>query len=335
MLIGAQTHMTTKRWCVLILLTLLLSALMLVSLSFGITYISPFRIAETLWNHDGSVVHRIVADIRLPRVILGALVGGALAVSGVILQGVMNNPLASPDIIGVSSGGGLAGIVLLLIFPQYGFLLVPASFCGALATAFLVYLLAWNRGASPMRLILAGVAVAAMLSACSCTVMLFNAENVGSILNYSIGSLSTGDWLKIREVGYYLLLGFAAAPMLSNRLNILALGDETATGLGLNVDQTRCCLIAVAALLASAAVSVAGLIGFVGLIAPHIMRLIIGADHRFLIPAAALYGAVIVVACDLVGRIVMRPSELPAGLIMALLGSPFFLWLLRRHGDEA
>ena len=325
----------TGRWCVIGILGGVLLAAILISLGVGALRLSPTEVAETLWRRDGGIPYRILADIRLPRILLGALVGGALAVSGVILQGVMRNPLASPGIIGVSSGGGLAGILMMLAFPQFSFLLVPAAFVGALTTAFLVYLLAWKQGASPVRLILAGVAVAAMLGAFSSAVLLFHAEKAGGILDFSIGSLSTGSWPKIRQVQYYMLAGFVVAPVLSNRLNILTLGDEIAAGLGLRVEQTRFCLIAVAALLAAAAVSVAGLLGFVGLIAPHIMRLIIGSDHRFLIPAAALFGAALVVGCDTIGRMVMEPSELPVGLIMALLGPPFFLWLLRRHGYEA
>ncbi len=325
----------TGRWCVLVFLGILLLAAMLISLGVGALRLSPAEVAETLWRRDGGIPYRILADIRLPRILLGAMVGGALAVSGVILQGVMRNPLASPGIIGVSSGGGLAGILMMLAFPQFSFLLVPAAFAGALLTAFLVYLLAWKQGASPVRLILAGVAVAAMLGAFSSAVLLFHAEKAGGILDFSIGSLGSGSWPKIRQVQYYLLAGFVAAPVLSDRLNILALGDEIAAGLGLRVEWTRFCLIAVAALLAAAAVSVAGLLGFVGLIAPHIMRLIIGSDHRFLVPAAALFGAALVVGCDTIGRMVMEPSELPVGLIMALLGPPFFLWLLRRHGYEA
>ena len=278
------------RIVVLLLLALFAVSALLCAMRCGSRELSYARIIETLWNADGGTDFLILYYIRLPRVVLGAMVGASLALSGAILQGVMRNPLASPGIIGVSSGGGLAGILMMLAFPQFSFLLVPAAFVGALTTAFLVYLLAWKQGASPVRLILAGVAVAAMLGAFSSAVLLFHAEKAGGILDFSIGSLATGSWPKIRQVQYYLLAGFVAAPVLSDRLNILALGDEIAAGLGLKVEWTRFCLIAVAALLAAAAVSVAGLLGFVGLIAPHIMRLIIGSDHRFLIPAAALFG---------------------------------------------
>ncbi len=319
----------------LVLLLLLLAAAILLSLSVGSLKLPLSEIISTLWNRPEGVNYQILFNIRLPRILLGAMVGGCFAVAGAILQGVMRNPLASPGIIGVSAGGGLAGIIVMLELPQFGALLVPAAFCGSLATALLVYLLAWKRGVSPVRLILAGVAVSAMLGAFSSTILLFNAERAGGILDFSIGSLSARSWHQIRQVGLYMLSAFLAAFSLGGKLNILALGDEVAIGLGLKTERVRFLLIATAALLAASAVSVAGLLGFVGLIAPHIMRMLIGSDNRFLLPASALFGALMVVSCDTIGRLVMDPSELPVGIIMALMGPPFFLWLLRRHRYES
>ena len=319
----------------LVLLLLLLAAAILLSLSVGSLKLPLSEIISTLWNRPEGVNYQILFNIRLPRILLGAMVGGCFAVAGAILQGVMRNPLASPGIIGVSAGGGLAGFIVMLVLPQFGALLVPAAFCGSLATALLVYLLAWKRGVSPVRLILAGVAVSAMLGAFSSTILLFNAERAGGILDFSIGSLSARSWHQIRQVGLYMLSAFLAAFSLGGKLNILALGDEVAIGLGLKTERVRFLLIATAALLAASAVSVAGLLGFVGLIAPHIMRMLIGSDNRFLLPASALFGALMVVSCDTIGRLVMDPSELPVGIIMALMGPPFFLWLLRRHRYES
>ena len=319
----------------LVLLLLLLAAAILLSLSVGSLKLPLSEIISTLWNRPEGVNYQILFNIRLPRILLGAMVGGCFAVAGAILQGVMRNPLASPGIIGVSAGGGLAGIIVMLVLPQFGALLVPAAFCGSLATALLVYLLAWKRGVSPVRLILAGVAVSAMLGAFSSTILLFNAERAGGILDFSIGSLSARSWHQIRQVGLYMLSAFLAAFSLGGKLNILALGDEVAIGLGLKTERVRFLLIATAALLAASAVSVAGLLGFVGLIAPHIMRMLIGSDNRFLLPASALFGALMVVSCDTIGRLVMDSSELPVGIIMALMGPPFFLWLLRRHRYES
>ena len=324
-------HSAAGRTCFCIVTALLLAAAMVLSLRFGALKLSTTEILRLLWEQPEGINTQIIINIRLPRILLGALTGACLAAAGTILQSIMRNPLASPGIIGVSAGAGLAGILVMLAFPQFSVLLVPAAFCGALLTAVLVYLLAWKRGASPVRLILAGVAVSAMLGAFSSTILLFNAEKAGGILDFSIGSLSARSWLQIRQAGFYMGLGLAGAVVLGAKLNILALGDEVASGLGMNVERVRFQAIAVAALLAASAVSVAGLLGFVGLIAPHIVRLVTGSDNRFLVPGSALFGGLMVVACDAAGRMVIEPAELPVGIIMALLGPPFFLWLLRRQ----
>ena len=326
---------TAGRFAVNFALLALLALVMLVSMRFGSLKLTFAEIVGTLWNRPDGINGQIIFNIRLPRILLGALVGGSLAAAGTILQGVMRNPLASPGIIGVSAGGGLGGILVMLVLPQFGYLLVPAAFGGALVTAVLVYLLAWKRGVNPVRLILAGVAVSAMLGAVSSTILILNAEKAGGVLDFTIGSLSARSWPQIEQVAPYMAAGFAVALMLGQKLNILTLGDEVATGLGMRVERTRFLLLAVAALLAASAVSVAGLLGFVGLIAPHIVRIVIGSDNRFLIPASALFGGIMVVGCDTVGRMAMDPSELPVGVIMSLLGPPFFLWLLRRHSYEA
>ncbi len=323
------------RLTILAILALLLATALLAGLRFGSLRLDAAEILHTLLSEREGVKYQILWNIRLPRVLLGALVGGSLAVSGAVLQGIMRNPLASPGIIGISSGGGLGGVLVLLALPQFSHLLVPAAFAGALATAFLVYLLAWKRGIDPVRLILSGVAIGSMLGAASSTILLFNAEKVAGILDFTVGSLSTRSWPQFRLVWPYMFGGFLVSWLASSRLNILMLGDEVAAGLGIRVERVRLLLLSAAALLAAAAVSVAGLLGFVGLIAPHIVRLLIGSDNRFLVPGAALFGAALVVGCDTIGRMVMDPSELPAGVIMSLLGPPFFLYLLRRRSYAA
>ena len=307
-----------------------LAVAIILSLRFGTLKLSTAEL-WALCRHPDGVAARIILHIRLPRILLGAMVGGALAVSGAILQSVMRNVLAAPGIIGVSAGGGLAGVMVMMAFPEWSVLQLPAAFAGALLTAALVYALAWKRGISPTRLILAGVAVSAMMGAVTSAILLFNAEKAGGILEFTIGSLSARSWPQIARVRWYMAGGFAVALMLGRKLNALALGDEIAASLGIAVERTRFAALAAAALLAAASVSVAGLLGFVGLIAPHIVRMAIGADNRFLIPGSALFGAFLVVTCDTAGRLVMSPSELPVGIIMALMGPPFFLWLLRRH----
>ena len=323
------------RVLLLVLLAVLLLAVLLLGLRYGSLELTVGEILRELTHPGDTVEYQILVNIRLPRVLLGALVGAGLAVSGAILQGVMRNVLAAPGIIGISAGGGLAGVVVLLAVPAWSPWLIPAAFLGALATALLVYVLAWRGGADPVRLILAGVAVSSMLGAISSAILLFNAEKVAGVLDFTIGSLSTRSWPQLELVWPYLVFGLLGAWLLAGRLNILALGDEVAAGLGLRVERTRLVLLAVAALLAAAAVSVVGLLGFVGLIAPHLVRLLVGGDHRFLIPGSALFGAALVAGCDTIGRLALDPSELPVGVIMSLLGPPFFLYLLRRGRREA
>ncbi len=320
---------------ILFFLLLFVFAAFLGGMRCGSLELSFAGILSTLWHASPEDVnYQILYNIRLPRVLLGGLVGAALAISGAILQGVMRNPLAAPGIIGVSAGGGLAGILIMLVLPQFSGMLIPAAFCGALATALCVYLLAWRRGVNPVRLILSGVAVASMLGAVSSTVLILNAEEVAGILDFTVGSLSARSWDQLHLVKWYLFGGYCAAMVLAHKLNILTLGDEIATGLGVRVERLRFLLLAVSALLAASAVSVVGMLGFVGLIAPHMVRLILGSDYRFLIPGCALFGAGMVIVCDTVGRMVMDPMELPVGVIMSLLGPPFFLYLLRRRRHE-
>ncbi|MDD2404001.1 MAG: iron ABC transporter permease [Victivallaceae bacterium] len=313
---------------VLILLTLLLLAASAWGLCAGSIKLSFSEIIDAM-NSGVGVARQIVWDIRLPRVILCAIVGAALALSGAILQGIMRNPLASPNIIGVTSGGGLAAVLILVVFPAYSQYLVWAAFGGALTAALAIYLVAWNHGAQPIKLILSGVAISSLLGAAITAILLFNPERVIGVLDFSVGSLSSCSWSHLKSIWPYALSGGILALLGARDLNIIALGDEVATGLGQRVELSRFIFLAVAALLAASAVSVVGLLGFVGLVAPHMIRIIIGADFRWLMPGCAIFGAALLITCDTIGRLVMAPLELPAGVIMALIGPPFFLWLLK------
>lgn len=276
----------------------------------------------------------IVWNIRLPRNILAALVGAALAVSGALLQGVMRNPLADPQIIGVSSGAGLAGMIILILFPMYPNLLPPMSFIGATVAVIMVYMLAWKNGVQPNRVILAGVAIAAFFGAGTSALMSFYSDRVHGTISFMVGGLATKSWQEVEMVYPYIVVGLIFALLFSNKMNILVLGDSTAKSLGQNVEFTRICVTAIATLLAGAAVSVAGLLGFVGLVVPHIARLMLGNDYRVLLPASMLLGAIIVTLCDTLARVIFAPFELPVGVMMGAIGAPFFLYLLRRreHG---
>ena len=274
---------------------------------------------------------QILENIRLPRTIAAMLVGINLALSGAILQAVMRNPLADPHIIGISSGAGLFGIFTLLIFNDAGKLMIPAAFCGAMFAAILIYILAWKDGIKPIRIILAGVAVSAFLGAGISSLLIFHSEKVHGALMFMIGGFSAKSWIHVKILIPYTIFGMAATFLSARFLNILQLGDEIAKGLGLRVNLARSLLTAIAALLAASSVCVAGLLGFVGLIIPHTARLLIGSDYKFLLPATAFLGAAVVIFSDTFARIIFAPIELPVGILMAALGAPFFLYLLRKE----
>ncbi len=274
---------------------------------------------------------QILENIRLPRTIAAMLVGVNLALSGAILQAVMKNPLADPHIIGISSGAGLFGIFVLLIFDDAGAFMTPAAFIGAMLAAVLIYILAWKDGIKPIRIILAGVAVSAFLGAGISALLIFHSEKVHGALMWMVGGFSARSWTHVQLLYPYTIIGTVLTILSARHLNVLQLGDEVAKGLGLRVHLTRTFLTALAALLAASAVCVAGLLGFVGLIIPHTARLLIGSDYRFLLPATAFLGAAVIIFSDTFARIIFAPIELPVGILMAALGAPFFLYLLRRE----
>ncbi|MDF2593440.1 MAG: iron transporter permease [Clostridia bacterium] len=318
-----------RKIALLILLGMICLISFLFSVAKGSLNLAPAEVIKALFLEKDTVNHQIIWNVRLPRTLVAALVGICLALSGVILQGIMRNPLASPNIIGVSSGAGLMAFVIMIIFPQYYYLVPAGAFIGALLATLLIYALSWKNGIQPMRMILAGVAVSSFLGAGINALMMFFPDRLVGVVDFLIGGLSARTWPHFHMLWPYALLGILIAFLFSNRLNILMLGDEVATGIGLNVEMTRMLFISIAALLAGSAVSVAGLLGFVGLIVPHTARMIIGSDYRYLFPATAILGATVVMLCDTVARLVLDPIEIPVGIIMALLGGPFFLYLLR------
>lgn len=304
---------------------------MIFSLIFGSADISFETVVSTLMGNVESTDSMVIWNIRFPRNIVGALVGANLAVSGAILQSVMKNPLADPGIVGVSSGAGISGVIMLIFFPEESLLLTPVAFIGAMFSAVAVYALAWKNGIRPNRIILAGVAVNAFLGSGISALLIFYSDKVQGALLWMIGGLSARSWPQVEALFPYTVLGLLLALAGSKALTILSLGDETARGLGVPVEKVRFSMTAVAALLAAGSVSIAGLIGFVGLVIPHIVSLMIGTDYKYVIPGSAVLGAGILVFCDTVGRIIFAPVEIPAGIIMASLGAPFFLYLLRRN----
>lgn len=287
-------------------------------------------------NGSPSVSRLIISQIRLPRVLLGLLVGCALAISGGTMQGLFRNPLASPYVLGIASGAS-TGASLVILLNLRGALLLPlGAFIGGFLAAGIVYRLAQERSkkTSVYTLILAGVAVGALFSAVtSFTIFLHSgSEKVTDVIFWTMGGLGRANWAYVYVLTPIVVIGSILLIAFSRDLNALSLGEEEAFHLGIDPEMSKRIMLGVATLLTSSAVAFAGTIGFVGLIIPHIMRLIIGPDHRYLLPATAIAGAVFLVWADLAARTVASPAEMPVGIITAFLGAPFFLYLLKRKG---
>ncbi|WP_224269693.1 vitamin B12 ABC transporter permease BtuC [Haloprofundus salinisoli] len=272
----------------------------------------------------------IVTTIRLPRILLGAVVGFALATAGVVMQGFFRNPMADPSIIGVSSGAAV-GAVAFLVAPfalPFGIGLQGAAFLGALLTAFGVYLIASENGKTPVAtLLLAGVAVQTFLGAVISFMLLHSGESLRQVVYWLMGHLDNASWGDVGVAALVVPPLFLLLLAYGRDLNVLLLGEEDAHSLGIEVERTKRVLLAVSSLVTAAAVAVSGVIGFVGLIVPHVMRLVVGPDHRVLLPTSALAGAAFLVATDTLAR--SGTAELPVGVVTAALGAPFFLYLLR------
>ncbi|MCM3029391.1 iron ABC transporter permease [Niallia taxi] len=320
-----------KRIAVLVSLLLLLLIAIYAGLSFGAVSVSFKELWSVLASGGEGVYEKIVYNLRLPRVIVGLCVGACLAASGALLQGVMRNPLADPGIIGVSSGGGLFAIITMVIFPQYSYLLPFIAFIGAFLTTVLIYMFAWDKGASPVKIILAGVAMNAVLGAIMNGVMVLYSDRVQSVIGWLSGGLNGRSWYHVDIILPYTIIMLLVSLLAIKPVNILILGDDAAKLLGQNVELIRMLIILLASFLAGIAVSVAGLIGFVGLVVPHIIRLLIGEDYRFLLPFSIIGGAALVVIADTAARSLFDPIELPVGILLAALGGPFFIILLRRR----
>lgn len=319
---------------------LAITALILViSISYGEYDINPWEVVQTLTrtlpedHPDARNFNLVVHTFRLPRILTAFLVGMSLATSGAIMQGITRNPLAEPGILGVSAGAGLAAVGVIVWFKDVPLSLLPwVAFGGAMLTATAIYTLSWKRGGStPVRLILIGVAFAAVLGSLTSFMLVFGDINdVQQAYVWLAGSVYGRNWDHVRTLGLWLLILMPLAIFSARSLNILNLGDEIARGLGMNVERQRVFLLVISVALASAAVAVSGTIGFVGLVAPHISRRLVGPSHEGLIPITALFGGCLLVLADLIGRWVIAPSELPIGIVTALIGAPYFMYLLYR-----
>lgn len=302
----------------------------LLSLCLGAVPLGPEDLWHALTGED-DVCRRILLHIRLPRTLGAVLAGSGLAASGAIVQSVLRNPMAGPNIIGINAGAGLAVTLCCALVPAAPGAVTAAAFAGALVSTLLIFALARRTGASRITLVLAGIAVNYLLNAGTDTVVTLVPNALSGSTQFRLGSLDGVTFSQLRPAGVLIVLSLTAAMLLAHDMDVLSLGEETARSLGLAVGPVRFALLLLSSALAGAAVSFAGLLGFVGLLVPHGARFFVGEDAGRLLPLSALLGAAFLTFCDVLARILFAPFELPVGIVMAFLGAPFFLWLLLHH----
>lgn len=345
--VAGRASASARFWLLLVALFVALLAAIVLAVAIGAVGIPFATIVQVILSHllPGSVEvtwsptqDQIVWQFRLPRALLAVIVGAALAISGTVLQAMVRNPLADPYIFGISSGASVGAVAVLTLGAAAvgGLSLAVAAFLGSLGTMVLVYLLAQQGGrAAPTRLVLAGVALSYVLSALTSYLVLRTATPGGgaaAVLYWLAGSLGGAKWAYLGLPSLVLVLSVGMLLLQARPLNALLAGEETAVGLGVNVERFRLQLFLLTSLLVGVVVAISGAIGFVGLMIPHITRMLVGSDHRRVLPIATLLGAVYLVLVDLLGRTLIAPQELPVGIVTAALGGPFFLWLLRQRG---
>jgi iron complex transport system permease protein len=322
----------------LTVLALLLASAVTASVAFGARSLAPPEVWAALASPGGSEADIVVRSLRLPRTVLGLVAGAALGLAGTLAQGHTRNPLADPGLLGVSAGAAFA---VVLAVHALG-ITDPAQFvwfslAGAVLASLAVFLIGsgGRTGATPVTLALAGAAVTALLSSLTSAVVLLDVETLDAFRFWAVGSVAGPGVDAIARLAPFLVAGAVLALANGPALNTLSLGEDVARALGQNIAAARTVGLAAVTLLTGTAVALCGPIGFVGLVAPHAMRVLVGADHRWLLPCSALAGAVLVLAADVVGRLVVRPGELQVGIVLALVGAPFFIMLLRRRGPVA
>ena len=304
------------------------------SLAFGSKSIQLGSVIDALTDFDGSSDHLVVRSLRVPRTVLGAGVGAALGLAGGLMQGVTRNPLADPGLLGVEAGASLAVVIGIHSFgigSLTGY--VWFAFAGAALASLAVYVLGsvGRGGATPVKLALAGAALTALLTSLTQGVLLYDVQTFDQFRFWVVGSLAGRDADVVRQVAPFLVVGVAMALVMARWLNVLVLGDDVARSLGMRVPLVRVTATLAVVILTGAAVAACGPIGFVGLTVPHVARAITGPDHRWLLPWSMVLGPILLLAADVIGRVVMRPAELQVGIVTALLGAPFFIALVRRR----
>lgn len=313
--------------------SILLLIFVVISIGMGSVYISPLETIQTIFTRSEEMATTIIWDLRIPRVAVAAIVGVNLALSGALLQAVMRNPLADPGLTGVSSGASVTVLAIMLVFPNFtSFVPIAAMIGGTIAVA-IVYALAWKKNTiSPVRIILAGVAVNAIFGGITGLLSILYSDRLPAALQWMNGSLGGKSMGDVAVLLPYSMIGWVLALFCIRSANLLSLGEKVASNLGENTNRIRILLSLVAVYLAAVSVSIVGLLGFVGLVVPHMARLIVGTNYRFVIPMSMVLGAVVLVIADTIGRTLFAPLDLPAGIIMAMVGGPYFLYLMRK-GD--
>lgn len=302
------------------------------ALRFGSVKYTTGEILGVFTQEGSTPLKTIVLDSRLPRALIALMAGLNLSVSGALLQAVMRNPLADPGLTGVSTGASLVVALILLTLPQHSAIIPLAAFLGAAAACFFTYILAWNKGVDPVRIILAGVAVNAVLGGGTSLLSVLYSDRIQGVMMWLNGSIAGKGWYQVHMLFPYTLAGLIASLLCMKTANALQLGDDMAKNLGVRLNRARVALSAVAAFIAAASVSAVGLIGFIGLVIPHISRLLVGSDYKVMLPMSMLLGPALLIYADTVARTAFSPMELPVGIIMAITGGPFFLWLLKKGG---
>ncbi len=318
------------------------AGLLLLFLAWSITLGAAEISVQTIWDSifafdDSSFQHLVIRTVRLPRVLAGAIVGASLAVAGAIMQGLTRNPLASPGILGINAGASFAVVLTVFILgsPPLSVYAI-AAFIGAASASVLVYGLGsmGRSGATPLKLTLAGAVFTAFISAFTTALLITSQDTLDQIRFWTVGSLAGRDWDLLMQTLPYMTAGIIGGLLLARQITTISLGEDIAAGLGQNTLVVKGLAAIVVVLLAGGAVALAGPVGFVGLVAPHIVRFIVGQDYRWILPYCALLGGMLVIIADIAARIVIRPEELPVGVMMALIGAPFFIYLARWKVDR-
>jgi iron complex transport system permease protein len=326
-----------SRWTlILVLLVLALFISIIITISIGMVNIPFNEVIRVLLGGEGTGNNRtIIIDIRLPRIMMAGLVGAALALSGAAMQGLFKNPMASPYILGLSSGGAFGAslaIVLGVSFATGAFAVPAMAFVFCFLTLFLVYAISKVNGRTPVEtLLLSGIAVGAFFSALVSFMKYLSGDQLASIVFWMMGGLWGADWTKVLVIIPFIVAGSVMVFIISRDLNTMMIGEEHAVNLGVDTQKVTIVVLVASSLMTAAAVSVSGIIGFVGLIVPHIMRIFVGPDHRILLPTTLMVGAIFMIYMDTLARTIMAPEELPVGIITAIMGAPFFIYLLRRR----